>query len=129
MTLVDVIATMVLIAIAVPPMMIALRDSAQRYTDNYQRIAARWLAAEQLETILADRSHAGRGYAYVTTANYTDQTIGPFARSTTVTEVSTNLSATQAGSGVKRVTVQIQWNALRSPQTLQLATVITDYTP
>lgn len=129
MTLVDVIATMVLIGIAVPPMMIALRDSAQRHADNFQRISARWLAAEQLETALCDRHHPGRGYAYVISTNYPSETLGAFSRSATVTEVSNDLATNQASSGVKRVTVQVQWNALRSTQTLQLSTVVTDYTP
>jgi type II secretory pathway pseudopilin PulG len=129
MTLVDVIATMVLIGIAVPPTMIALRDAAQRQTENFHRIAARWLAAEQIETILSDRHHPARSYAHVATGSYPSDAFGAFTRTTTITEVANDLSTAQANSGIKRVTVRVSWSGTQGERALQLSTVVTNYTP
>jgi hypothetical protein len=90
---------------------------------------ARFLAAERLEQVLADRFSPSRGYSYVLAANYPAEAtitgISGFARSTTVTETGASLSG--AGTGYKTVSVTVSWQTRRGTQSLVLSTVITDF--
>lgn len=130
LTLVESIATIVVVSIAVPPIMISMRDAATRVVDPIQSDRARWLAAEKLEDIIADRHSTTRGYAYVTNANYAAEAsvsgFANFARSVSVAETGADLSS--AGTGYKRVTVTVSWSDARGVgRSLAVATVVTDY--
>lgn len=130
MTLIEAIAAIVVIAVAVPPVLLAVRESAVRRVDPVQFSRARWLASEKLEDIIADRHSATRGYTYVVTANYPAEGsvtgFTGFARSVTIAETDATLSA--AGTGYKTVTVTVTWTDRRGQaRSLALATVVTDY--
>lgn len=131
-TLVELVASIMLISIAFPPLAIAMRDGVIRQAGMNQRIIARWLAHARIEQIIADRhsTNPNRGYANILTANYAAESpvsgFPAFSRSVSITETTQNLST--AGTGYKVVTVTVTWaDAQRGSTSLQLQTVLTDY--
>lgn len=133
LTLIEAIAAIVILSIAVPAMLWALRDSARRRVDPVLLNRARWLAGEQLEDILADRHSPSRGYAYIVNANYAaENPVAGFTgmqRSVSIVETGPPPSFA-AGTGFKSITVNVTFtNGSAASRTLSLATVITDYTP
>lgn len=132
-TLIEAITAVVVLAIAVPGMFWGIRDAQMRRIDPLQASKARWLAAEKLEDIIADRHSSTRGYTYVVSNNYaTENSITGFqgfARSVNVSESGASL-VSGSGTGYKTVTVTVSFKDGRNTtRTLALATVITDYTP
>ena len=69
-TLVEAIAAIVVLSIAVPSMMWAVRDAQMNRIDMLFASQARWLATEKLEDIIADRHASTRGYVFLLPANY-----------------------------------------------------------
>lgn len=129
-TLVEAIIAIVILAVAVPPMLWAINDSHSARIAPLLTARARWLAAEKLEDVIADRHSMTRGYAYVATSNYpAEPTIAGFAgfaRSVAIAE--TGPAFAPEGTGYKLVTVTVTWADARSqPRALSLSTVITDY--
>ena len=131
-TLIEAIVCVVVMGVAFPPMLLAIREAGVRRVAPVQASRARWLLQEQMEDIVADRHSATRGYAYVVAGNYPEQAtvagFPGFSRTVTVAETAVNLVS--AGSGYKRVTVTVSWRDTRGTiRTLAVSTVITDYTP
>jgi Tfp pilus assembly protein PilV len=131
-TLIEAIVALVVIGIAVPPMVIAVSDATVRRVDGVLATRARWLAAERLEDILADRHSSTRGYVWVTGANYASESavsgFAGFSRSVSVSETGATLVG--AGTGYKTCSVSVGWRDSRGrARTLTLSTVVTDYTP
>jgi Tfp pilus assembly protein PilV len=130
-TLIEAVIALVVLGVAVPPMLVAVKDAAARRADLVLASRARWLAAERLEDILADRASATRGYAYVTPGHYPAEAsvagFPNFARSVSVVETGPNFAP---GTGLKTVTVSVSWRDGRGrPRTLHLSSVVTEYTP
>lgn len=134
-TLMETIVAIVVLGVALPPMLLALREAQRRSTGPIQADRARWLAAERLEEVIADRHSAVRGWAYVTASNYPPESpvegFPGFARAVSIEETGASLAG--AGTGFKVVSVTVSWTdagggsaALRS---LAISTVLTDYTP
>ncbi|MFN9977934.1 MAG: type II secretion system protein, partial [Phycisphaerae bacterium] len=73
-TLIETIAAIVVLAVAIPPIIIGITDAHRRRSAPPLFERARWLAAERLEDVIADRHSSTRGYAYVTNANYPSET-------------------------------------------------------
>lgn len=131
-TLVEAIAAIIILAVAVPPMMVAVRDSAVSRADPILQSRARWLVTERLEDIIADRHSPARGYAYVTGTNYpAEATISGFPGfSRAVSIIETGASLLGAGTGYKTVTVTVSWTSPKAgARSLAVSTVVTDYTP
>lgn len=130
MTLVECVAAVVIMALAIPPAFVAVRAAATGQADPILITRARWLAMEKLEDVIADRHSTTRGYGWVATGQYAAEnpvsgTTG-FTRAVTVAETDASLSG--AGTGYKTVTVTVGWtSALGSAKTLSIATVLTDY--
>jgi len=96
---------------------------AQRMTP-VQISTARWLAAERLEQIIADR-HGAVGYGNLAYANESSVAGFPgYSRSVSIVETGPNL--TSAGQGYKRVTVSVSFSSRHGQQTFSLSTVLTD---
>lgn len=132
-TLIEAITAVVVLAVAVPGMFWGIRDAQMRRVDPIQASKARWLAAERLEDIIADRHSSTRGYTYVVAGNYSAESavagFPGFSRSVTITEGGASL-APGSGTGYKTVTVSVVFKDGRNTsRTLSLATVVTDYTP
>ncbi len=120
----------VIIGVAAPPMLLAIRDASVRRAAPIRTAQARWLAGELLEDIIADRSSSTRGYPYLVNANYPAESpvsgFPGFSRSVTIAETAANLVS--AGTGYKKVTVTVSWTDERgAARALELATVVTDY--
>lgn len=128
LSLVEAIVAVVLISIATPPVLLAMRDASVRRSGQTLTARARWLAAERLETILADRYSTLRGYSYLTSANYpAESSIAGFPGFTR--SVSFNITAPKfvAGTGFNRVTVTVSYTDPRLGATsLSLSTLVTD---
>lgn len=131
-SLIDLIAAILVIAIAFPPLFLAITDAERNRVDPIQLSRARWLATEKIEDVIADRHSSTRGYSYVVGGNYSSESavagFPGFSRSVSVSETGSSLSG--SGTGYKTVIVTVQFTgAGGSVRSLSLATVLTDYTP
>ena len=132
-TLIETVAAIVILAVAVPPMLWAITE-AQRQRINPMLVSrARWLAVEKLEDVIADRHSTTRGYTYLITANYPDEDPVPgyagFTRTVSFVEAKADLATTAPPPlGYMTVTVKISWNDAAA-KALNISTVLTDYTP
>lgn len=105
--------------------------SASIKTD-YSIIASQF-ANEQLETIIADKSLSADKYDGIVNANYPNESItygginGAFVRKVNITEVdTTDLTTPDAGSGMKKVDVTVEWNN-GSAQKITVSTLVAEY--
>lgn len=129
-TLIEAIIAIVILSVAMPPMLWAIRDSQSMRVSPILTSRARWLATEKLEDVIADRHSTTRGYSYVIAGNYpAEATIAGFpgfSRSTSITE--TGAAFAVGGTGYKLITVTVSWTDGRAQsQSLTLSTVVTDY--
>ncbi len=129
-TLIESIAAVVILSIAVPSMLWAVRDAGSQRIAPSRTSVARWLATEKLEDIVADRHSLTRGYGYVVDANYPAEAavagFTGYGRSVAIAETAADLVS--MGVGYKRVTVTVTWtDPLKGARTLNIATVVTDY--
>ena len=132
-TLIETIAAIVILAVAIPPMLWSVRVSHIQRINPMLASKARWVATEKLEDIIADRHSTTRGWAYLEDpANYpAEPTISGypgFSRTVTLTETLADLST--PGDGYMTVAVAVQWtDATGIVRTLSVSTVLTEYTP
>jgi prepilin-type N-terminal cleavage/methylation domain-containing protein len=129
-TLVEAIIAIVVLSIAMPAMLWTLRESTAERVDPVMLTRARWLAAERLEMLTADRHSATRGYAFIAAGNYLDEAsisgFPGFTREVDITVVGPRLQA--GGTGYKLATVRVAWTDTRQqPRTLELSTVFAEY--
>ena len=108
-TLIEAIAAIVLLSVAVPSMTWGVRDAVIRRTDPIKLTKARWLLAERMEQIIADRHSTSRGYDYCVTAAYPAEAsvsgFTGFSRSVSINAINTNVGTT----GWKMVTVTVTY--------------------
>lgn len=133
-TLMETVAAIVVLAIAVPPMLIAVREAHTQRVNPVMASTARWLAVEKLEDIIADRHSTTRGWSYLVPGNYTAESpvsgFTGFDRSVTLTEYQANLTTTDTDGGYMVADVAVTWiDATATSRTLTVSTVITEYTP
>lgn len=129
-TLIEAISTIVILSIALPPMLWAIRDSHVRRVNPMMSSKARWLAAEKLEDIVADRHSTTRGYAWLIAGNFpAENPVSGFTGfSRTVSFAETGADLVTAGTGYKRATVTVSWtDATATSRSLALSTIITEY--
>jgi prepilin-type N-terminal cleavage/methylation domain-containing protein len=130
-TLIEAIIAVVVMAIAIPPMFWAFRDSNVRRVDPINVSRARWLAEEKLEDILADARSTTRGYTYVIDANYPAEApvagFTGFYRSVAITQSGVGLVA-GSGTGFKTATVSVVYvDGKGGTRTLSVSTVVGSY--
>lgn len=128
-SLIEAIIAIVILSVAVPPMFWAIRDAAARRVEPVMLARARWLAAEKIEDIIADRHCATRGYAYLMTSSYPAEAslsgFTGFSRSVTIVERGADLVT--PGAGYKVATVRVSYPASHGvTRTFDLAVVVTD---
>jgi prepilin-type N-terminal cleavage/methylation domain-containing protein len=133
-TLVELVAAIVLLAVAVPPMLWATRQSQHQYVDPVLSSRARWLATEKLEDIIADRYSSTRGFGYLISSNYPDELVGTisgyagYARQVTLAQTTADLIT--PGTGYMTVTVRVSWTGAEGkPRETSVSTVLTEFTP
>ncbi|MCU0688762.1 MAG: type II secretion system GspH family protein [Phycisphaerales bacterium] len=129
-TLMELVAAMLLLSIAFPPLAVSMRDAVVRQGANNQRIIARWLAHARMEEVLADRHSSTRGWPAMVTSNYTTggfwSQFPGFSQSVTIMDHDATLIA--AGTTHKLIIVTISWNdATRGSSSIRYQTVVTNY--
>src|SRR5262245_50128613 len=94
-TIIEAVVAVVLIGVALPPMLWALRQEHKNRVRPVMASEAGWLAIEKLEDIIADRHSTTRGYTYLAPANYPTENpvagMTGFSRSVTFTETGADL--------------------------------------
>ncbi len=135
-TLIETVAAIVILSLAVPPMLWAVREAQRQRINPMLASKARWLAVEKLEDIIADRhsSDAALGYDNLIAANYPAETpIGSdpgFNRTVTFLETLADLTTPDANGGYMNVTVQVSWTSAEgNVRSLSISTVLTEYVP
>jgi Tfp pilus assembly protein PilV len=129
-SLVEAIASIVLIAVSLPATLWALGEAHQRRSAPALASRARWLATEKLEDIIADRHSATRGHGYLVPGNYPDeaQVAGFETYSRRVALVETGADLVAPGEGYTTVTVTVEWRgADGQARSLSVSTVLTEY--
>jgi Tfp pilus assembly protein PilV len=128
-SLIETMMAVVVLAAAAPPMLAAIASVQRSRADAVRISTARWLAAERMEDILADRHSASRGFSWVTGAQYPAESpvasFAQFARSVSIVNPVINGSP---DAGVKLVTVTVtftKWNG--TPQTVVLTTLLANH--
>ncbi|HYD00238.1 MAG TPA: prepilin-type N-terminal cleavage/methylation domain-containing protein [Phycisphaerales bacterium] len=129
-TLMEVVATLVILGVGLPALITAVREATVRRASVQQQIVARWLVCEKLEDITADRHSSTRGWSYIASANYPAEAavngFTTFARTVAITETGPDLVS--AGTGYRTVTVTVTYRDARDgAKALSIATVLTDY--
>ena len=131
-TLIEAIAVIVLMTVAIPPMMWSIREAHVSRANPVLASRGRWLAVSKLEDVIADRTSTTRGYNYLVTGNYpAEPTITGYPGfSRTVSFNETLADLTTAGDGYMNVTVAISWtDAQGTSRTLNISTVLTEFVP
>ncbi len=131
-TLIEAIAVMVLMTVAIPPMMWSIQEAHLSRANPVLASRGRWLAVSKLEDVIADRTSTTRGYNYLITGNYpAEPTITGYPGfSRTVSFNETLADLTTAGDGYMNVTVAITWtDAQGTSRTLNISTVLTEFVP
>jgi len=131
-TLVETIASLVVLSMTIPPIMIVMQRASTDQLTPIMTSRARWLATEKIEDIIADRHSATRGYDYLITANYVDETpitSDPgFSRTVSLSVTAADLVT--AGTGYMTVTVAVSWaDSTGSARQIDIVTVLTEYDP
>lgn len=129
-TLVETMAAVVVLAIAIPPLLLTARRASIDSVTPVMFSRARWLAVERLEDVIADRHSSQRGYDYLTGGNYPDEepisSDPAFSRSVQLTETGADLIS--SGTGYMTVIVTVSWSdPTGTTRSLQIGTVLTEY--
>lgn len=135
-TLIESVAGIVLLAVAIPAMLWSIRSAQRDRANPVLASTARWLAEEKLEDMIADRHSTDGAFGYANLAGGSETPVAGqpgFTRTTTVSEHGPWNGAAQiwsAGTGYKTVTVTVTWtDAGAQARSLAISTVVTDYTP
>ncbi len=134
-TLMETIAAIIILAVAVPSMLWSIREAHIQRVNPVLQSTARWLAVEKLEDVIADRHSGTRGWSYLVPANYTAETpvAAPFTgfdRTVTLTEYQADLATADASGGYMVVDVAVTWtDGTGTSRTQTVSTVVTEYTP
>jgi type II secretory pathway pseudopilin PulG len=133
-TLVETIAAIIMLAVAVPSMLWTIREAHAQRVNPLMVTTARFLAAEKIEDVIADRHSTTRGWAYMIPGNYTAESpvsgFTPFDRTVTLNEYQADLATADTDGGYMVVDVAVSWDdATGTTRTLTLSTVVTEYAP
>ncbi len=134
-TLIETIAAITILAVAIPPMLWAVREAQIQRVNPMLASKARWLATEKLEDVIADRHSTGaRGWGYLVPASpYAAENKGDIAgyeqfKRTVTISAETMADLVTAGVGYITVTVTVEWdNATGDAMSLGISTVLTNY--
>lgn len=129
-TLIELILTIVILAIGLFGVMIVFDNTTRAAMEADLKVTAVELGRERLEGIIADKVF--RGYSYISLANYPAAesltgTYDRYQRRLNIFEVSPqDLSTPVSGSGYKRIEVTVRWGE-RVTQQVGLSTVVAEY--
>lgn len=127
-TLLDAVAALVILSLALPTLVGSFVEASTQSIRPTFTTTAAFLATERMEEIIARRNQPG-GYAQITAANFpAENPVSGYAnynRAVAVTEVAADLTTPQAGSGLTRVVVTVQWDG--GARQVQAARLFADY--
>ncbi len=113
-TIIEVVAAIVILSIALPPLMTAFVESANQSIAPMNAGVASLLAIERMEQIVARRYASTAGYGAVTAANFPAESpvsgFSGFDRTVAISEVDANLNAVGSPAGYRKVAVTVSWN-------------------
>ncbi|HUK55947.1 MAG TPA: prepilin-type N-terminal cleavage/methylation domain-containing protein [Nitrospiria bacterium] len=113
-TLIEVILTIVILAIAIPGLISAVGFMTSRQVNTVGTTTAADLAQEKMEEIMGDRNNPGRGFGYIIAGNYPAENpvtgFTKYNRSVTITCFTNNALTTTAAcpTDYKQVQVTVQ---------------------
>lgn len=131
LSILEAIVAIVILGVAMPSLLFALRRAHMDRATPVLASRARWLAIEGLEDVLADRASPGRGYTYLVDTNYPPEAsvagFPGFSRTVSITETGVDLDP---GTGAKVVTVTVGWTDLQSnAASLELSSAVAELGP
>ena len=135
-TLIETVLAIVILAVAMPPMLWAVREAHLQRMNPMLASKARWLVVEKLEDIVADRHSSDRGYTYLVVGNYAAESKGDitgypmFSRTVSFVTTDADLVTINAAGNYRTVTVAVSWtDGAGSNRTMSISTVLTNYLP
>lgn len=133
-TLMETVAAIIILSVALPSMLWALREAHTQRVNPVMSSTARWLAVEKLEDVIADRHSTTRGWGHLIPANYTAESpvaaFTGFDRTVTLTEYQADLATADTDGGYMVVDVAVTWtDGTATSRTQTVSTVVTEYTP
>ncbi len=135
-TLIETVAAVVILAVAIPPMLWAVSEAHMQRANPLLASRARWLVIEKFEDVVADRHGLGFYDAALDPGVTNEIPIAGFpAYNRTVTISLEHGAWDNAGQvwlipagGYKTITVAVDWtDAGGDARTLSISTVVTDY--
>ncbi len=135
-TLIETVAAIVILALAIPPMLWAVSEAHMQRANPMLASTARWLVIEKFEDVVADR-HGPGGFAGLTPGVTNETPIVGFAAYNRTVTISAehdtwdNVGSAwpvPPGTGYKTITVAVDWtDAGGDARSLSISTVVTDY--
>ena len=114
-TIIEVVAAVVILGIAMPTLMRAFTDSAKQSIQPTNATIASFLAIERMEEVIARRYKSTSGYADLIAANFANETpvtgFTRFNRTVTFSEVTSSLAASGSPVGYRKARVTVSWNS------------------
>lgn len=112
LSLVEVIIAMVILALAVPPLLVQIGAGVEQQQATLIQQNLVRLASERMWQVFTDHANPTRGYDAIVSAAYPEETtpggLAGYTRRTEIREVSpANYTTPQDGSGIKRFRVQV----------------------
>lgn len=129
-TLVETVTAVLVLSIAIPPMLWAIKSGHEQRINPMLASRARWLAVERLEEVIADRHSETRGWSHIVAGSYPREApvtgASGFTREVTLQETGADLVS--PGTGYMIVTVTVTWVDVGSTsRSLSISSVVTEY--
>ena len=127
-SLIETILVIIVLGIASYGVLTVFITGLQGSANPLLGVQAIELAEEKMELIIADKHSAARGYTYIISANYPDETpvsgFPQFDRSVAFLDVDgSDLTTALPGSGYRKITVTVSW----ASDSVSFDSLVTDY--
>lgn len=114
-TIIEVVAAIVILSIALPPLMQAFADASTQTIQPSLAAVGSFLAIDKMEEIVARRYRGTTGYAAITSANFPAESpvtgFNNFSRTVNISFVDNTFGAVGSDQGYKKVEVVVSWNS------------------
>lgn len=114
-TIIEVVAALTILSIALPPLMTAFADASRQTIYPANAAVAAFLTVEKMEEIVARRYRGTDGYSAISSANFPAETpvsgFPVFNRSVTITYVNSSLATVGSDQGYKKARVTVTWES------------------
>ncbi|HUN81177.1 MAG TPA: hypothetical protein VMV81_06655 [Phycisphaerae bacterium] len=128
-TIIEVVAAMAILSVALPPLISAFAESSRQTIFPSNSAVASFLAIERMEEIMARRYRGTDGYTAITAASFPNESavdgFPMFSRTVSIAYVTSTLAPSANDQGYKKVTVTVAWNS--GAQTLGMEHVFAQF--